>query len=171
MISHAAILRKGGLIFLALLANPEVFTEIIIDIDLFISDWIGEERLSMIRKINAVSEMAGIRMGPVFYRRSSRDNVHVLIQFPDGPISVLDAFAIRAYLLDDHTRLSKDLARYFKTRDLTEMNRCFDCKFIDGKWHDAGQWIRIDRAEYIIPTLADFDIRELPEFVELEGGE
>jgi hypothetical protein len=76
----------------------------------------------------------------VHYRRSSHDHVHVRISLPE-PITVLDGFMIRAWMLDDQTRLELDLARYLLTDDLHEMNRCFDEKAEGDEVKKAGPWI------------------------------
>lgn len=84
------------------------------------------------------------------YRRSSNGHVHLRLIFA-GEVSVLDAFMIRAWMFDDQTRLSKDLARYLMTGDLNEMNRTFDEK---GKVENgevivrqAGEWIPINKMD------------------------
>jgi hypothetical protein len=76
----------------------------------------------------------------VHYRRSSKDHVHVRIRFMQD-LDVLDGFMIRAWMLDDQTRLELDLARYLLTDDLNEMNRCFDEKAEHDGIKKAGPWI------------------------------
>lgn len=77
------------------------------------------------------------------YRRSSNDHVHVKLEFLQE-LSVLDAFMIRAWMLDDQTRLSLDLARYLMTGSLHEMNRCFDEKATLDSTKKAGPWIMLN---------------------------
>jgi hypothetical protein len=93
------------------------------------------------------------------YRRSSNDHAHVRLQFvPD--LSVLDGFMIRAFMLDDQTRLELDLARYLLTGSLHEMNRCFDEKAtVDGTKH-SGPWIslQVDRDQYARDALKDWSL-------------
>jgi hypothetical protein len=93
----------------------------------------------------------------VFYRRSSKDHVHVRIHFNEE-ITVLDAFMIRAFMLDDKTRLELDLARYLKTDDLHEMNRCFDEKCEKDGMHYAGPWIPIEcnRSDFPLDAQRDY---------------
>lgn len=76
----------------------------------------------------------------VHYRRSSKDHVHVRIRFMQD-LEVLDGFMIRAWMLDDQTRLELDMARYLLTDDLNEMNRCFDEKAEADGIKKAGPWI------------------------------
>lgn len=93
----------------------------------------------------------------VFYRRSSNDHAHVKLVFYDD-VTVLDGFMIRAFLMDDQTRLSLDLARYLKTADLHEMNRCFDEKATVSGVKKSGPWIHIsvDRENYAGAILEDY---------------
>ena len=75
-----------------------------------------------------------------YYRRSSNDHVHVKMRFLRD-LSVLDGFMVRAWMLDDQTRLSLDLARYTISGSLHEMNRCFDEKATLDGTKKAGPWI------------------------------
>ena len=77
------------------------------------------------------------------YRRSSNDHAHVKLTFISD-LTVLDAFMIRAFMLDDQTRLELDLARYLLTDDLHEMNRCFDEKATIDGIKKSGPWIPLD---------------------------
>jgi len=94
----------------------------------------------MQERINRMYEYTGYRPTVMEYRRSSNDHVHLRLVF-ENPVSVLDGFMIRAWMLDDQTRLSLDLARYLKTRSLHEMNRCFDEKATVDGIKRAGPWI------------------------------
>ena len=82
-----------------------------------------------------------------YYQRSASDNVHLKLKF-DIPLTILDAFLIRAWMGDDRTRLQLDAARYFRNGSLHEMNQCFDHKIKhDGQQfvvRAAGKWIRLD---------------------------
>ena len=78
------------------------------------------------------------------YRRSSRDHVHVRLRFAHS-LSVLDGFMIRAWMLDDQTRLSLDLSRYLLSDDLNEINRCFDEKAEGSGIKRAGPWISLNK--------------------------
>lgn len=77
-----------------------------------------------------------------YYRRSSNDHVHMKLIF-EHDVTVLDGFMIRAWLFDDQTRLSLDLARYLISGSLHEMNRCFDEKATTNGIKKAGPWIPI----------------------------
>lgn len=95
----------------------------------------------------------------VEYRRSSKDHAHVRITF-NKEISVLDGFMIRAFMLDDQTRLELDLARYLLTDDLNEMNRCFDEKAEMGIIRKAGPWIPLSCDRNHLPYPANEDFKE-----------
>jgi hypothetical protein len=92
------------------------------------------------------------------YRRSSNGHVHLRIYF-NQEITVLDAFMIRAWMLDDRQRLALDEARYLITGSLHEMNRCFDEKAtMDGTVKRAGPWIPLghDKEQFTGDALADW---------------
>lgn len=137
-----------------LFENCSVGSQVTIDLDVFFASYTRpledvpkDERVGL--NINATRErlrslegMLGIEIGAK-YRRSSSGNVHVRLFFP-GEVSVLDAFMIRAWMFDDQTRLALDMARYLKTGDLNEMNRCFDEKGTVNGVKKAGEWIPIN---------------------------
>jgi hypothetical protein len=64
---------------------------------------------------------------------------------------------IRAWMFDDQTRLALDMARYLKSNDLNEMNRCFDEKGDINGSKKAGPWIPIDE----IPKVQEDSQRKL----------
>ena len=80
---------------------------------------------------------------PAYYRRSSKGHVHVKLKLRED-ITVLDAFMIRAWMLDDQTRLELDLSRYLLTGSLHEINRCFDEKATCAGILKSGPWISLD---------------------------
>jgi hypothetical protein len=96
-------------------------------------------------RLREIEQRIGLKTA-AFYRKSSNGHVHLRIDFP-CELSVLDAFMIRARMMDDQTRLALDMCRYLMTDDLNEMNRCFDAK---GKLtpmlqiSEAGPWIPIE---------------------------
>lgn len=133
--------------------NCSVGSQVTVDLDVFfqyylLDNWITTDGRSGMtihitrRKLGSLSEILGIKI-PAKYRRSSNGNVHVRLFFHEE-ISVLDAFMIRAWMFDDQTRLSLDMARYLKTNDLNEMNRCFDEKGTVNGAKKAGEWIPIE---------------------------
>lgn len=137
--------------------NPHFSKDVTVDLDVFFyyfvrpADEIPEDEkpgitLSFVReRIKRMTTVIPLEQWPIscYYRRSSNDHVHVKMSFPEE-ISVLDGFMIRAWLLDDKTRLELDLARYLHTRSLHEMNRCFDEKASDNGIKYAGPWIDIN---------------------------
>lgn len=153
------------MIIIAIFQNPDFTNEITVDLDTFFYYFVRPKReqppeekqgitLDLIRaRIDLMTvytpELAPAAIYSILYRRSSKDHAHVKLKFRT-PVSVLDGFMIRAWLLDDQTRLSLDLARYFKTRDLHEMNRCFDEKAAMSQIFEAGPWIDLftDRDQY-----------------------
>lgn len=141
--------------------NRSVGSQVTIDLDVFFTNYIrpidqvpNDERVGL--NINATRDRLKLlekKLGTNIeakYRRSSSGNVHVRLYFP-GEVSVLDAFMIRAWMFDDQTRLALDMARYLKSNDLNEMNRCFDEKGKINGAKKAGAWIPI----YMIPTLPE----------------
>jgi hypothetical protein len=140
-----------------LFENCSVGNQVTIDLDVFIEYFLwkqGEEpeegklgiTIYVIRdRLIRLEKRLNISI-PTKYRRSSNGHVHVRLFFP-MEISVLDAFMARAWLFDDQTRLSKDLARYLITNDLNEMNRCFDEKGTINGAKKAGAWIPIDEIQ------------------------
>jgi hypothetical protein len=134
--------------------NQPVGSQVTIDLDVFFTSYIRpledvptDERVGL--NINAtrgrlylLEKRTGIKI-KTMYRRSSSGNVHVRLFFP-GDVSVLDAFMIRAWMMDDQTRLTLDMARYLKSNDLNEMNRCFDEKGTVNGSKKAGPWIPIE---------------------------
>jgi hypothetical protein len=150
-----------------LFENCSVGNQVTIDLDVFIGYFLwqqGEEpeegklgiTIYVIRdRLVRLEKKLNITI-PAMYRRSSNGNVHVRLFFPED-VSVLDAFMARAWLFDDQTRLSKDLARYLITDDLNEMNRCFDEKGDINGSKKAGPWIPIDE----IPKVQEDPQRKL----------
>lgn len=134
--------------------NADIGNEVIVDIDSFFFFFVrpvGEipkdEKqgitLDLIKKrIERMDLNVKKKVISILYRRSSNDHIHIKLHFTE-PVSVLDAFMIRAWFLDDQTRLSLDLARYFMTGSLHEMNRCFDEKGTVEGIKKAGPWIPI----------------------------
>lgn len=112
-----------------------------IDIDIAYSFFVYSTHYAVLKR--KIKELRG-RYGPLkaYIRSSSSGNVHVKLIF-GGTITVLDGFLIRAFLKDDVYRLSLDMARYYHTSDLDEINRCFDVK-IDTEIKYAGEWEDID---------------------------
>lgn len=110
--------------------------EITLDIDLFVDDWLLLARAPFLRKIEDMEYRFNIKiMG--WYRRSSHNNVHIRLLFPDT-VSMLEVLIIRAWLDDDQTLLFLDMKRYFQTMDKdNRFMRRFDCK---GKINDAGEF-------------------------------
>ena len=141
-----------------------------IDLDVFfyyfvrpLSECPDEERpgitIGTVRdRLSRLTDKIGSDLSSSEYRRSSRGNVHVRLRFA-YPISVLDGFMIRAWMMDDQTRLSLDLARYLMTDDLHEMNRCFDEKAESDGVKRAGPWIPLDmnRDEFDGEILMDWN--------------
>lgn len=109
------------------------------------------------RLISYMPPAYGMNMD-IHYRRSSNDHVHVRIRFVHD-IEVLDGFMIRAWMLDDQTRLELDLARYLKTDDLHEMNRCFDEKATDQGIKKAGPWVPLSCDRDHLPGDAFYDYK------------
>jgi hypothetical protein len=117
-----------------------------IDWDLYFDDFL-KIALNHTRVLIQTVEEKTRRKTEAFYQESASGNVHIALKF-EHPVTVLDAFMIRAWLGDDETRLRLDLARYFKTGSLHEMNRCFQdkIKIKNGQatLKSAGPWIRFD---------------------------
>jgi len=135
--------------------NQTIGKEVTIDLDTFFfyfvrpeSEWPeGEKQGITLRSIRErIQRMKPAVDRPMIaqYRRSSNDHVHVSLWFSDTDLTVLDGFMIRAWLFDDQTRLSLDLARYLITGSLHEMNRCFDEKATINGTKQAGPWIPLD---------------------------
>jgi hypothetical protein len=137
-----------------LFENRSVGNQVTVDLDVFFWNYIRfledipeDERIGL--NINATRERLRVLEMKLkiniraMYRRSSSGNVHVRLFFPQE-VSVLDAFMIRAWMFDDQTRLALDMARYLKSNDLNEMNRCFDEKGTVNGTKKAGEWIPID---------------------------
>jgi hypothetical protein len=134
--------------------NQNIGKEVTVDIDTYFyyftrpeSEWPEGEKQGITQK--TIRERLArlqpmINYEPVItrYRRSSNDHVHVKMTFL-SELTVLDAFMIRAWMLDDQTRLSLDLARYLLTGSLHEMNRCFDEKATVDGTKKAGPWISL----------------------------
>jgi hypothetical protein len=132
--------------------NRSIGKEVTVDLDTYFFYFVrplsevpdGEKQgitlLSVRERLKRLLERLSSNEVTVEYRRSSKDHVHVKLKF-EKELSVLDGFMIRAWMLDDQTRLELDLARYLKTDDLNEMNRCFDEKAEAGEVKKAGPWI------------------------------
>ena len=149
--------------------NQNIGKEVTVDLDTFFyyfvrpeSEWPEDEKQGVtLRTVKErLSRMfPSIQYEPVVarYRRSSNDHVHVKLQFLSD-LSVLDAFMVRAWMLDDQTRLSLDLARYLLTGSLHEMNRCFDEKATVDGTKKAGPWIslQVERDQYTGIALDDY---------------
>jgi hypothetical protein len=149
--------------------NQSIGPEVTVDLDTFFyyfirpeTEWPEGEKQGI--TLHSIRDRIG-RMLPrlnhepvlVHYRRSSNDHVHVRLRFLQD-LSVLDGFMIRAWLFDDQTRLSLDLARYFITGSLHEMNRCFDEKATVNGVKTAGPWIsiRTNRDDYALEIKEDY---------------
>jgi len=139
----------------ALFFNQAVGKEVTVDLDVWFWSFIrpydevpkgckpGFTLISIRKRLERLEDAVGLKI-KTFYRRSSNGHVHVKLVFRNE-IAVLDAFMIRAWMLDDKQRLELDLARYLITGSLHEMNRCFDEKATDnGGVKHAGPWINID---------------------------
>jgi hypothetical protein len=134
--------------------NRSVGSQVTIDLDVFFqyyirspqdvpeNERIGLNIIATRERLNFLKMKFGIKI-EAKYRRSSSGNVHVRLFFP-YEVSVLDAFMIRAWMMDDQTRLTLDMARYLKSNDLNEMNRCFDEKGTINGAKKAGPWIPIE---------------------------
>jgi hypothetical protein len=149
--------------------NQNIGHEVTVDLDTFFYFFVrperewpdGEKQGITLRSIRGrLDRMStAVHEYPVtYYRRSSNDHVHVRLHF-ENEITVLDAFMIRAWLFDDQTRLSLDLARYLSTGSLHEMNRCFDEKATINGVKQAGPWIpiHVSRDQYVSDILDDWD--------------
>ena len=147
--------------------NRSVGSQVTIDLDVFFINYIRsadqvppDERIGINLfttrdRIKVLEKRVGMRI-EAKYRRSSSGNVHVRLFLP-CEVSVLDAFMIRAWMMDDQTRLALDMARYLKSNDLNEMNRCFDEKGDINGSKKAGPWIPIDE----IPKVQEDSQRKL----------
>lgn len=117
-----------------------------IDWDIYYSDFLNMAKSHTLALIYLVNERMGMK-AEVHYQESASGNVHIRLRFPQK-VTVLEAFLIRAWMADDETRLRLDLARYFKTGSLHEMNRCFQSKikFKGGQatLKEAGPWIKFE---------------------------
>lgn len=132
--------------------NQPIGRDVTVDLDVFfyyfvngeIGDRIGTTLQTIrerIKRLTCAVNTHGAVIMRYYYRRSSNDHVHVKLTFSED-LTVLDAFMIRAWLFDDQTRLSLDLARYLITGSLHEMNRCFDEKAtMRDVVKKAGPWI------------------------------
>jgi hypothetical protein len=120
-----------------------------VDWDLYFNDFLNTAMDYTRILVKKVEERTG-REIESFYQESANGNVHVALRFNQS-VTVLDAFLIRAWMGDDETRLRLDLARYFKTGSLHEMNRCFQSKIKlkggQASLSSAGPWIRLDQKE------------------------
>lgn len=105
--------------------------------------YIGINRDEMVYWLNRLTNERGIRPERVEYRRSSNGHIHLKVVMREE-ISVLDGFMLRAWFLDDKTRLELDLKRYLLTNDLNEMNRCFDEKTNSEGTKRCGPWILLN---------------------------
>lgn len=148
--------------------NQGIGKEVTVDLDTFFYYFvlpptlIPEERqgitLKTVReRLKRIGSVIGDEPIIAFYRRSSNDHVHVRLRFLQD-LSVLDGFMIRAFMLDDQTRLELDLARYLISGSLHEMNRCFDEKATVDGTKKAGPWIPLqaDRDQYANEALTDW---------------
>lgn len=139
----------------ALFFNQPVGKEVTVDLDVWFWSFIrpydevpdgckpGFTLTSIRKRLERLEDKVGLRIKS-YYRRSSNGHVHVKLVFKNE-VAVLDAFMIRAWMLDDKQRLELDLARYLITSSLHEMNRCFDEKATDtGGIKQSGPWIDID---------------------------
>jgi hypothetical protein len=75
----------------------------------------------------------------VWVRKSANGNTHIRIE-SSCEFSLFETFLIRAYLGDDSSRISHDLARYWQFRDIGLIGRLFDEKLIKGSVVRAGDW-------------------------------
>jgi hypothetical protein len=120
-----------------------------IDWDLYFNDFLKIATNHTRKLIETIEERSG-RKVEAFYQESSGGNVHIALRFPQS-LTVLDAFLIRGWMGDDETRLRLDLARYYKTGSLHEINRCFQSKIrVKGgqaSLTNAGPWIRLEEKE------------------------
>jgi hypothetical protein len=132
--------------------NAEIGKFVTIDIDIFVDDWIALGGYkAAVRRLQDLEKI--IPRVKAFYRESSSKNVHILIE-SEKPLTLIDSLLIRAYFGDDQVRLRADMMRYFKSGkvdelgqyasgDLLQVGRCFDQKWKDGKFGQAGHWIPI----------------------------
>lgn len=146
-----------------LFRNVSVGNEVKIDLDVFWECWflqdedlsddlrIGINIFKMRAWLEKLRSERGINVESVEYRKSSNGHVHMrLIMRKD--IAALDAFMLRAWFLDDKTRLSLDLKRYLLTGDIEKMNRLFDEKGTRDGTKKAGPWISLDKIPQDLPS-------------------
>jgi hypothetical protein len=120
-----------------------------IDWDLYYSEFLKLAKGHTLTLIKTVEERTGYKV-EAYYQQSASGNVHIALRF-NKSVTVLQAFLIRAWMGDDQQRLRLDLARYFKSGSLHEMNRCFQdkIKIKNGQavLSSAGPWIRFEEIE------------------------
>lgn len=116
--------------------------------------YVGLNRQEMIYWRDRLVKERGITPIKTEYRRSSNGHIHLKLVMPQE-VSVLDGFMLRAWFLDDKTRLELDLKRYLLTNDLNEMNRCFDEKANADGMKKCGPWIPLDCEPKGIPEKSE----------------
>lgn len=113
--------------------------------------YVGLNRAEVLYWLDRLKNERGIIPERAEYRRSSNGHIHLKVVMKNE-ISVLDGFMIRAWFLDDKTRLELDLKRYLLTNDLNEMNRCFDEKTNANGTRHSGPWIPLEKLPKDMPT-------------------
>jgi hypothetical protein len=131
--------------------NRIIGHRVTIDVDMFIEDWEQSQRDTAKAKICQMEHRFNTLIHS-WYRRSSSNNVHILLEF-EHSLPMLDIFLIRAFMKDDPVRLILDMHRYFRTEDVDKMNRCFDEKIhITEGVKKAGDWIPLKEAGVFFAT-------------------
>jgi hypothetical protein len=142
--------------------NVSVGNEVKIDLDVFWECWflqdedlpddlrVGINIFKMRAWLEKLQKERGVNVESVEYRKSSNGHVHMrLIMRKD--IAALDAFMLRAWFLDDKTRMALDLKRYLLTGDIEKMNRLFDEKATSSGIRKAGPWTSLDKIPSDLP--------------------
>jgi hypothetical protein len=142
-------------------SNLDMGKCVCIDWDLYFTDFLKMAMKHTQVLVETVQERTGMK-ARVFYQESASGNVHIALKFPKS-VTVLDGFLIRAWMGDDETRLRLDLARYFKSGSLYEMNRCFQNKIkVKGgqaSLQNAGPWIPLE--EIVLPGISSSEAHAL----------
>ena len=112
------------------------------DFDKVIDSPITESNLSRI--LSTASRMH-IDVNAVGIRRSSNNRLHVMVSLTQ-PVSFVWSMIFRIRLNDCIGRVTSDLNRYIESGgDISQVNRLFRFKYVNGEKKAAGDWILIYR--------------------------
>lgn len=112
--------------------------------DMVIDNPITESNLN---RILTTAEKMHINVNAVGIRRSSSNRLHVMVSLTE-PVSFVWSMIYRIRLNDCIGRVSSDLNRYIESGgDISQVNRLFRFKYVNGEKKAAGDWILIYRSK------------------------